>query len=277
MHKVDFWARLAKHARTPQLADFRERSVGGAGRTRRPARLRSGPRRSAPCRDRAEDGNGSEPRRAGARHPAPGGFLDRAADGSYRLGDVLVVLGRRTEARDRLDTSEARLKQLTARTGESSSLAVRAGADAWCSCSPHHRSGCASSTGWAVAWRCTPRQWAKRSSRSVTTSRRRDCTARCARAVHESHDHDDPGARRRAPGHPRARLGGESRGTVRRSGRGRGARDRCRPRGRRRHRRARPRGAAAQPRRTVVDPLVVRTAQRVAECLASSAALRSLR
>ena len=54
-------------------------------------------------------------------------FLDRDAHDNYRLGRALVVLGRRTEVATGLDTAEAQLKQLTARTGESSSLAVRSG------------------------------------------------------------------------------------------------------------------------------------------------------
>ncbi|MGO9872514.1 MAG: IclR family transcriptional regulator [Acidimicrobiia bacterium] len=58
------------------------------------------------------------------------GFLDRGGDGTYRLGRVVMVLGRRTEQATGLDGAEAVLQQLTARTGESSSLAVRCGTDA---------------------------------------------------------------------------------------------------------------------------------------------------
>ena len=58
------------------------------------------------------------------------GFLDRNAQGTYRLGRVVMVLGRRTEQAAGLDGAEAILQQLTARTGESSSLAVRCGTHA---------------------------------------------------------------------------------------------------------------------------------------------------
>jgi IclR family transcriptional regulator, acetate operon repressor len=58
------------------------------------------------------------------------GFLEPATDGSYRLSRVLVVLGRRTEEATGLDRAEVLLEQLTARTGESSSLAVRSGTHA---------------------------------------------------------------------------------------------------------------------------------------------------
>jgi IclR family acetate operon transcriptional repressor len=55
------------------------------------------------------------------------GFLDRGAQATYRLGRVVMVLGQRTEQATGLDGAEAILQQLTARTGESSSLAVRCG------------------------------------------------------------------------------------------------------------------------------------------------------
>jgi IclR family acetate operon transcriptional repressor len=57
------------------------------------------------------------------------GFLARATDGRYRLGSVLVILGRRIEEATGLGEAEDLLKQLTVRTGESSSLAVRSGRD----------------------------------------------------------------------------------------------------------------------------------------------------
>jgi len=58
------------------------------------------------------------------------GFLDRTAHGTYRLGQAVMVLGRRTAQATGLDGAETILQQLTARTGESSSLAVRRGAHA---------------------------------------------------------------------------------------------------------------------------------------------------
>jgi IclR family transcriptional regulator, acetate operon repressor len=58
------------------------------------------------------------------------GFLEPTTGDSYRLSRVLVVLGRRTEEATGLDRAEVLLEQLTARTGESSSLAVRSGTHA---------------------------------------------------------------------------------------------------------------------------------------------------
>jgi IclR family transcriptional regulator, acetate operon repressor len=58
------------------------------------------------------------------------GFIEPASDDGYRLSRVLVVLGRRTEEATGLDRAEVLLEQLTARTGESSSLAVRSGTHA---------------------------------------------------------------------------------------------------------------------------------------------------
>src|SRR5450432_3963021 len=58
------------------------------------------------------------------------GFLTSSDADTYRLGNLLVLLGRRTEESTGLDRAEHLLEQLTARTGESTSLAVRSGAHA---------------------------------------------------------------------------------------------------------------------------------------------------
>jgi IclR family KDG regulon transcriptional repressor len=57
-------------------------------------------------------------------------FLDRGHDGSYRIGKVLAILGRRMEEASGLDRAQVLLEELTRRTAESTSLSVRSGAHA---------------------------------------------------------------------------------------------------------------------------------------------------